>query len=167
MMTNVALAAAALLLAQILICALCAGVWPRKNIYITIIAVSVITAPAAFFSDRLLFGRTLSLDGRIYLVVMHLALGGFLFHFVTLPDRSVTLRILVELLVAPAQVLTVGELKDRYSLRNMIESRLTQLSSGDFIEISSEREITLKPRGVRFGRFVTGGRRLFKITSAN
>lgn len=166
-MMSVALAAAALLLAQIVFCAIGAAIWPKRNIYVTIIAVSVGTAPAVFFMDGLLFGETLSTDGRIYLVVMHLTLGGFLFHFMTLPDRSVTLRILVELFLAPGQVLSVAELKQRYTLRAMIESRLAQLSAGDFIGISSEGAITLKRRGLWFSRFVTGGRRLFKITSAN
>src|SRR5437660_12394990 len=131
MIINIALAAAALLVAQTVICAISSAILPKGNIYITIIAVSVITASAAFFTDRLLFGQSLSTDGRIYLVLMHLALGGFLFHFMTLPDRSVTLRILVELLLAPGQALSIEQLRERYSLRSMIESRLTQLSAGD------------------------------------
>jgi len=164
---SILIAAVALLLAQVILVAGVAALRPKGNIYFAIVAVSLLTAPLAFFADHLLFGRSLTLDGRMYLVLVHLALGGFLFHFMTLPDRSVTMRILVELLLAPGHVLTVEELQKRYSVRSMIESRLDQLSAGAIIEISSAGVITLKPRGLYFGRFVTGGRRLFRITSAN
>ncbi len=61
----------------------------------------------------MLFGQALALDGRAFLVLIHLALGGFLFHFMTLPDRSVTLRILVELLLAPGQALSLTRSQPR------------------------------------------------------
>jgi hypothetical protein len=118
-------------------------------------------------ADGLLFGRPLSLDGRVFLVLLHLALGGFLFHFMTLPDRSVTLRILVELLLAPGRTLSLDELGRRYGVRTMIASRLAQLQDGRFLTVDPSGRITLLPRGERFGRFVTGGRRLFRISSAN
>lgn len=164
---SVAGAAVVLFALQALIVALVAAVRPRGNIYATIIGVAVATAPAAAFADRLLFGRPLEADGRLFLVLMHLALGGFLFHFMTLPDRSVTLRILVELLLAPGRALSVDELTARYGVRTMIGSRLEQLEEGRFLRIAPEGTITLLPRGESFGRFVTGGRRLFRITSAN
>ena len=160
--------AAAILFAwQAVIVALVAAVRPRGNIYATIIGVAVATAPAAAFADRLLFGRTLDADGRLFLVLMHLALGGFLFHFMTLPDRSVTLRVFVELWRAPGHALSIDELSARYGVRTMITSRLQQLQDGRFLRIDAEGNITLLPRGEWFGRFVTGGRRLFRITSAN
>jgi hypothetical protein len=167
MIAKIAIAAAAMLLAQVLIVAVLAAVQRHVSIYMTIIGVSIATAPVVFILGRFLVGQNLSIMARIYLMLVDLALGGFLFHFMTLPDRSVTLRILVELLVAPSQTLTVDALKHRYSVRSMIESRLVQLSAGAFIDISPERVITLKEKGVWFGRFVTGGRRLFRITSAN
>jgi hypothetical protein len=164
---SVVLAALILAALQALLVAIVAAVRPRGNIYVTIVAAALATAPAAAFADRLLFGRTLDPDGRLFLVLIHLALGGFLFHFMTLPDRSVTLRILVELLLAPGRALSVDELTARYGVRTMIGSRLEQLQEGRCLTIGTEGTITLLRRGQSFGRFVTGGRRLFRITSAN
>ena len=96
-----------------------------------------------------------------------LALGGLFFHFMTLPDRSVTLRVLVELLLAPDESLSIGALTDRYGIRVMIESRIYQLQDGGFLRIGQDGAITLLPRGLFFGRFVTAGRALFGIESAN
>src|SRR6185503_18203858 len=127
MLVSVALAAAILLTAQVLIVAVLGALRPRSNIYMTIIAVAIATAPLVFFSDQLLFGRPLGLDGRLFLVLVHLALGGFFFHFITLPDRSVTLRIFVELDDAPGRALSLPALASRYSVRAMISSRLEQM----------------------------------------
>ena len=160
-------AAAVLLAAQTLLVAVVAAVWRRGNIYVTIILVALMTAPAAAFADQWLFGRPLDGDGRLYLALLHLALGGFLFHFMTLPDRSVTLRIFVELRLAPGGALSFAELTARYGVRTMIQSRLAQLQSGRCLSMAPDGRITLLPRGESFGRFVTGGRRLFRITSAN
>jgi hypothetical protein len=165
--TALVLTAVALLLLQVASVAMVGAMRSRGNIYVTIVAVSVLTAPVAFASDSVLFSTPLGLTGRLFLVVIHLTLGGFLFHFMTLPDRSVTLRMLVELLLAPGQALSDTELRNRYSVRTMIESRLMQLSSGRFIEIAPDGTITLIGKGLWFGRFVTGGRRLFGIASAN
>ena len=63
----------------------------------------------------------------MFLVLIHLALGGFLFHFMTLPDRSVTLRILVELLLAPGQALSCRRSAAGTACETMIASRLEQL----------------------------------------
>jgi hypothetical protein len=157
----------ALLVVQALLVAVVAAIRPRGNIYVTIIVVAIVTSPVAVMADRLLFGRALSLDGRVFLALFHLALGGFLFHFMTLPDRSVTLRILVELLLAPGRTLSLDELGQRYGVRTMIASRLAQLQDGRFLTVDAAGAITLLPRGESFGRFVAGGRRLFRISSAN
>ena len=167
MLLSVLMTAGALLLAQAVIVAALAALRPRQNIYVTIVLVAVVTAPAVFFADRLFFGRPLTIEGRLFLVLMHLALGGFFFHFMTLPDRSVTLRMLVELERAPGHTLSLPALASLYSVRAMIASRLDQLADGQFIALDADGTLTLKPRGERFGRFVTGGRRLFRITSAN
>lgn len=166
-MFDVAMAAVVLLVAQALLVAAIAALRRRGNIYVTIIAVAFATSPLAVMADRLLFGRPLSFDGRVFLVLLNLALGGFLFHFMTLPDRSVTLRILVELLLAPHRTLSFDELESRYGVRTMIASRLAQLQDGRFLKVDAAGRITLLPRGEWFGRFVTGGRRLFRISSAN
>src|SRR5947209_7486364 len=100
MFVRVAIVAVGLFAAQALVVAAAALLRPRVNIYLTIIAVSIATTPLVVFADGLMFGRPLAGDGRVYLVLMHLALGGFLFQFMTLPDRSVTLRVLVELELA-------------------------------------------------------------------
>jgi hypothetical protein len=165
--TSLASAALALLGLQIVLVALAAAVRPSANIYVTIVLVSFITAPVAFASDTILLGQALGRDGRMFMALTNLALGGFLFHFMTLPDRSVTLRILVELLIAPGQTLSAEALRRRYSVRTMITSRLDQLTAARFMEISGDRRITLTTKGLWFGRFVTGGRQLFGIASAN
>ena len=167
MLLAIVIAAAALLALQTLLVAAVAAVRPRANIYAIIVSVALLSAPAAWFGDRLLFDRALDLDGRVFLVLIHLALGGFLFHFMTLPDRSVTLRILVELWREPGGTLSIAGLTGRYGVRAMIGSRLTQLADGRFLAIRPDGALELLPRGVWFGRFVTSGRRLFRITSAN
>lgn len=167
MWISAVLAAGALLLGQTLTVIVLSALRPKANIYATIIVVAFLTAPAAVFAAELICGRPLAADGRLFLVLVHLALGGFLFHFITLPDRSVTLRMLVELERAPGHRLALPVLSQRYSVRAMIASRLDQLADGQFIALTPDGTLTLKPRGERFGRFVTGGRRLFRITSAN
>ena len=167
MLVRLALAILALFAAQVLLVAIVSALRPRGNVYLTIIVVSLATAPVAAFADRLLFDRPLDGDGRLFLALTHLALGGFLFHFMTLPDRSVTLRIFVELLLAPHRELSVGELTRRYGVRTMIGSRLAQLQDGRCLTMASDGAIALLPRGRSFGRAVTTGRRLFRITSAN
>ena len=167
MLVRLAFAMLVLFAAQAVLVAIVSALRPRRNVYLTIIVVSLATAPVAAFADRLLFDRALDGDGRLFLTLTHLALGGFLFHFMTLPDRSVTLRIFVELLLAPHRELPVGELTRRYGVRTMIGSRLAQLQDGGCLTIASDGAIALLPRGRSFGRAVTTGRRLFRITSAN
>ena len=128
---------------------------------------ALVTAPAVPFTDRVFFDSALPFDGRAFLVLLHLALGGFLFQFMTLPDRSVTLRILVELELAPGRTLSFDELAGRYGVRTMVVSRLEQLARGQFLTMAPDGALTLLPRGIRFGQFVTSGRQLFRITSAN
>lgn len=167
MLTSLAIAMLASLTLQVVLVAAIAA-WRRAgNIYVTIVIVSLVTAPLAFVADRILLGQVLDRNGQVFLVLIHLALGGFFFHFMTLPDRSVTLRILVELFVAPGQALTADALGRRYSVRTMIISRLDQLSAGRFIAIEGGGRIVLGRKGIWFGRFVTAGRKLFRIASAN
>src|SRR5262245_59166244 len=68
------------------------------NVYVVIVAVSLATAPLAWVYGTHHVGvhpDHLSTTGQLFFVLIHLTLGGFLFHFMTLPDRSVTLRVLV------------------------------------------------------------------------
>ena len=167
MLITLAIAMLASLALQVVLVGAIAAWRPAGNIYVTIVIVSLVTAPLAFMADGMLLGQALDREGKLFLVLIHLALGGFFFHFMTLPDRSVTLRILVELLVAPGQTLTADALGRRYSVRTMIMSRLDQLSAGHFITIDADRCIVLARKGLWFGRFVTTGRRLFGIASAN
>jgi len=164
--TTLAAAVVLLLAFQATLVAIASALRPRANIYATIVIVSVATAPLVLVYSTFHLGQ-LGPDGQWYLVLIHLALGGFLFHFMTLPDRSVTLRILVEVLLAPGQALSTRALGNRYSVKTMITSRLDQLSAARFITISGERRIALTPKGMAFGRFVTAGRKLFGIASAN
>jgi hypothetical protein len=167
MLTTLATASLLLLAAQTAVVAIVSALRPRANVYVTIIIVSAVTAPLALVYGTHHLGQRLGSDGQMYFVLIHLALGGFLFHFMTLPDRSVTLRILVEVLLAPGQALSTTALSRRYGVKTMITSRLEQLSAGRFIEISADRRITLTGKGLAFGRFVTAGRKLFDIASAN
>lgn len=159
--------ALALFAAQALTVAAIAAVRRRANVYALIVVVACATAPLVFLAGPSIVGRPLSTEGRAFLALMHLSLGGFLFHFMTLPDRSVTLRIFVELWLAPGRTLTLAALGSRYGVRTMVGSRLDQLEQGQFLSIRPDGVITLLPRGHRFGRFVTAGRRLFNIRSAN
>lgn len=159
--------AALSLLAQTAVVVAMAAARRRDNIYFTIAAVSALTAPVAWLAGPALFDRPFDADGRLFLVATHLLTGGFLLHAMTLPDRSVTLRVLVELLLAPDQRLTVAELTDRYGIHVMIESRIHQLRDRGFLDVKTDGEIVLRPRGVLFGRFVGAGRALFAIESAN
>src|SRR5947207_2601292 len=101
MLTNLTVALFVLLALQAVLVAIVSAIRPRANIYVTIVLVSLLTAPLALVYGTRHLGQPLGPDGRLYFVLIHLALGGFLFHFMTLPDRSVTLRILVEVLLAP------------------------------------------------------------------
>ena len=166
-MTALAFAALVLLACQAAVVAAVSAVRPKANIYLTIVLVSVLTAPLALLYGTYHLGQPLGPDGRLHFVLIHLALGGFLFHFMTLPDRSVTLRILVEVLLAPGQALSTTALSSRYGVKTMITSRLEQLSAARFIDISADRRIALTRKGLAFGRFVTAGRKLFGIESAN
>ena len=180
MLTSLGLAVLVLLVLQVVLVALVSATRPKANIYVTIVLVSVLTAPVALLYGTHHLGQPLGVpgaaaapgaplgpDGRLYFVLIHLALGGFLFHFMTLPDRSVTLRILVEVLLAPGHTLSTRELGTRYGVKTMITSRLEQLAAGRFIGISGDRRIVLTDKGRAFGRFVTAGRKLFGIASAN
>ena len=167
MLTSLLFAVLVLLALQAVLVAIVSAVRPKANIYVTIVIVSLLAAPVAVLYGTHHLGQRLGPDGRLYLVLIHLALGGFLFHFMTLPDRSVTLRILVEVLLAPGQALSTRALSSRYGVKTMITSRLGQLSAARFIEISGDRRIALTRKGLSFGRFVTAGRKLFGIASAN
>ena len=167
MLTSLAVATLVLLALQGLLVAVASAVRPKANIYVAIVIVSLLTAPLALLYGISQFGQRLGPDGRLYLVLIHLALGGFLFHFMTLPDRSVTLRILVEVLLAPGRALSTSDLSNRYGVKTMITSRLEQLSAAKFIEIAGDRRIRLTGKGRSFGKFVTAGRKLFGIASAN
>ncbi len=159
--------AAVLVLAQALLVAISAALLPGRNIYKILIGVALVTAPLVFVGDRWITGQLLLVEGRLFLTLLHLGLCGLFFHFMTLPDRSVTLRILVELHQSPGAALSIADLNDRYSVRDMIASRLQQLADGKFLTIGADGQLTLLSRGVTFGRFVTGGRKLFRIGSAN
>ena len=166
-LARVIVVAVALFAVQALAVAAMAAVRRNANIYALIIGVACVTAPLVFLAGPSIVGRPLSTEGRAFLALLQLSLGGFLFHFMTLPDRSVTLRIFVELWLAPGRTLTLAALASRYGVQTMVGSRLDQLEQGQFLAIRPDGVITLLPRGHRFGRFVTAGRRLFNIRSAN
>jgi hypothetical protein len=159
--------AVVLIAAQAALVAIAAALLRGGNIYKILIGIAFLTAPAVFLYGEWITGGPLTTEGRAFLTLLHLGLGGLFFHFMTLPDRSVTLRILVELHQSPGGALSLADLNRRYSIRDMIGSRLQQLEDGHFLKIDAAGRLTLLPRGVAFGRFVTGGRTLFRIGSAN
>jgi hypothetical protein len=167
MWTTVLAAAGCSLVVQMVGVITVAAVRPKGNIYVAIAAVALVTAPAAWLVWPSLLAAGVAMDGRVFLSVVHLAIGGLFLHFMTLPDRSVTLRILVELLLAPEHQLSVPQLTRRYGVRIMIESRVHQLRARGFLDVAPDGEVTLLRRGRLLGRFVTAGRRLFGIESAN
>ena len=160
-------AAVILAIGQAVLVALAAALLPGRNIYKILIVIAFVTAPVVFTGDRWIVGQALTLEGRLFLVLLHVGLGGLFFHFMTLPDRSVTLRILVEIHLSPSGALSIEDLASRYGIRDMIRSRLQQLADGRFLTIADDGQLTLLARGAAFGRFVTGGRTLFRIGSAN
>src|SRR5947207_1434847 len=110
MLTSLALGVLILLGLQIALVAFVKALRPETNVYATIVIVSVVTTPLALLYGTHHLGQPLGPDGKGAWVLIHLALGGFLFHLMTLPDRSVTLRILVEVLRAPGQALSARAL---------------------------------------------------------
>jgi hypothetical protein len=165
-MTRVIALAVCLAAAQKLLVALVAAVW-RGNIYRAVVVVALVTSPVVWAVAPWIADGAIAIEGRVFLVLLHLAIAGFLFHFMTLPDRSVTLRVLAEIELAEHRRLSIAALAARYSVRDMIVSRLAQMASAGFIAVDAQGQITILPRGMTFGRFVTRGRQLFGITSAN
>jgi hypothetical protein len=143
------------------------GVEPSSHVYRAVVVATMGAAAAAWLAAPVMFSESRDTQIRWFAAALVAAVGGLFFHFVTLPDRSVTLRILVELRQAPNETLTIQQLAARYGVRVMIESRLRQLAEGRFVAIDPDGSIRLLPRGLAFGRFVTAGRRLFRIESAN
>lgn len=161
--------ALALILSGLLQTLLVIAVAPARRhatIYVAILGLSLATAPVAWLTGAWLFQPALAPEGRVFLVLIHLTLGVLLFHLMTLLDRSVTLRVLVELLRAH-QTLSLPELASRYGLRHMIESRVDQLRAAGFLEVDPAGEVRLRSRGIFLARFVSGGRALFGVGSAN
>lgn len=167
MWMSVLVAAVVIGIAQVAVVALVSAIRPGRNIYAIVIGVVLVLSPIVFFAGDAVMRASLTTGGRVGVVLLHGAIGGFLFHFMTLPDRSVTLRILVELWLAPNGALSIEALDARYGVRGMIESRLRQLQDGDCLVIAPDGALVLTPRGERFGRMVATGRRLFRIQSAN
>ena len=62
MLARLVFAIVALFAAQALLVAIVSALRPRGNVYLTIIVVSLATAPVAAFADRLLFARPLDGD---------------------------------------------------------------------------------------------------------
>ena len=147
MLTSLALAALTSLLVQFLLVALVSTLRPAANVYVSIIIVSVVTAPFAYAADAAQVGGALGRDGRVFMALIHMALGGFLFHFMTLPDRSVTLRILVErraVLITENQTVR-GFGHAEYS--GMMVLKLDENVHGDIVEALAARGHDVALRG--------------------
>lgn len=139
----------------------------KIGIYKTSVIMTIITIPIAI----LYFLMNKSPENEISAIVMntillHLSIGGIFFHFLTLPDRSLTLRILVELKNAPKKKINLEQLDRVYNLKEMIISRLKQLDSAKFIQLDNSK-ITLRRKGLFLGAFILNGRKVFGISKGN
>lgn len=99
--------------------------------------------------------------------VGHLSLGVIFAQFICLPDRALTLRILVEILETQNRGLNLTDLKNRFSLSVMIQSRLLQMQKGDLLYVDQNGKIILKSKGNFIGNLVLNGRKFYNISSAN
>ena len=81
MLTSLAIVMLASVALQVLLVAATAAWRPAGNIYVTIVIVCLITAPLALIADRLLLGQDFGRDARVFLVLIHLALGRVLLSF--------------------------------------------------------------------------------------
>lgn len=136
------------------------------NVYFRIAILGFLTVPLVWsFLPKLSF--ELSFATTFVSGFLHLILGFLFAQFICLPDRSLTLRIVVECHEQGHQGLSLTQLSARFSLSQMINSRLTQLSDGGVLQVSSDGRISLLDKGIRLGRFILNGRRFFNIKSAN
>jgi len=74
-------------------------------------------------------------------------------------ERPLTLRLLIALLKAPKEVLTLSEMKAVYNLPYLIERRLEAMKDGGFVT-KREGRYFLTPKGERMGLFFQWGRDL-------
>ena len=77
-------------------------------------------------------------------------------------DRPVTSRILIELLKAPNNELTLSEMKTVYGLKEMIEWRLGGLKDAGLV-VEREGRYFLSSRGEILGRIFYFGRKVLRI----
>lgn len=137
----------------------------KVNIYFRIAGLGFISLPAIWALRHAIsadFSSYAPIDG-----ILHLSLGALFAQFICLPDRALTLRLLVEMYDSGNQGLSLKELNMRFSLSRMIESRLIQMDRGSVLKIEDSRAITLTSKGRRIGNFVIAGRKFFNIGSAN
>lgn len=137
----------------------------KISVYFRIAFLGIFTVPVIWFLRLSLSGELLNF--LFYDAVTHLSLGVLFAHFICLPDRALTLRILVEIYETGEKGLSLQELNARFSLAQMIKSRLVQMEKGQLLQISQKGEITLLSKGLNMGKFILAGRKFFNISSAN
>ena len=104
LLARAVLAATALFAAQALAVAGISAVRRRGNVYATIVLVACATTPVVFVGGPSIVGRPLSIDGRLYLALMHLSLGYYKVATVSEVRGQATLVIEVEILFFSASV---------------------------------------------------------------
>lgn len=137
----------------------------RVNVYFRIALLGFATLPLIWFCRGQLSNEFFNFI--LFDSILHLALGALFAQFICLPDRALTLRLLVELYESGEKGLSLSELNARFSLEKMIRSRLQQMHNGQVLEIASDGQIVLREKGLSIGNLILKGRKFFNITSAN
>ncbi len=135
------------------------------NIYFRIAAIGIFSLPLIWFirfnlsqpDYRFLFFDSLS----------HLSLGLLFAYFICLPDRALTLRLLVDVYQTGETGITLKELNSQFGLSLMIQSRLKQMQKGQILQLEPNGRIILLKKGRTIGNCILLGRKIFRISSAN
>ena len=152
----------------ILLVALTVRLFKKSSIYLAVILVTLLTAPligtltALWFAD---FEEFLELG--VLITLTYACMGGFLFVFVGMPNRSITLRLLMELNEVEGNKLSMKELERIGGIDALLSARLLCLKEIGFLDIDNYGKIRLLSKGLRLGRFVTRGRIFFNIGRYN
>jgi hypothetical protein len=152
----------------IFLVALTKRIFRKSSIYLIVVLITLLTAPIIGVLTALLF---MNLDGFLELGVLitltYACLGGFFFIFVGMPNRSITLRLLMELNKVSGYELSMKELEKIGGINSLLSSRLSWLKEIGYLDIDNDGKIRLISKGLRMGSLVTRGRMFFKIGRYN
>jgi len=148
--------------------ALTKRLFKESSIYLAVILITLLTAPIIGVLAALWFtGLDKFLELGALITLTYACLGGFLFIFVGMPNRSMTLRLLMELNEAEGNKLSMKELERIGGIDALLSARLSWLKESGFLDIDNYGKIRLLSKGLRLGSFVTRGRIFFNIGGYN